>query len=148
MSSMTHTLASISGYALMVVSIVILLMERSLLGESPVPIGIQVVAVVLMVWARLTFGRRSFHIAANPTEGGMVTSGPYRYIRHPIYASVLYFTWAGVLSHFTAVNLILGICAVAGVFMRITAEEKLLVGRYPEYGEYAGRTKRLVPFLV
>jgi protein-S-isoprenylcysteine O-methyltransferase Ste14 len=34
--------------------------------------------------ARVTFGGRSFHVGANPTEGGLVTKGPYRFVRHPI----------------------------------------------------------------
>jgi protein-S-isoprenylcysteine O-methyltransferase Ste14 len=96
----------------------------------------------------VTFGGRSFHAAANPTEGGVVTSGPYRFVRHPIYAAVLFFTWAGILSHFSIVNLVLGICAVAGAGLRIAAEERLLVKRYPEYREYAARTKRIIPYLV
>jgi len=44
-----------------------------------------------MLWARLTFGGRSFHAGANPTAGGVVTTGPYRFVRHPIYAAILYF---------------------------------------------------------
>jgi len=32
--------------------------------------------------------------------------------------------------------------------MRIAAEEKLLLGRYPEYREYADRTRRIIPFVV
>jgi protein-S-isoprenylcysteine O-methyltransferase Ste14 len=39
-------------------------------------------------------------------------------------------------------------CAVAGAGLRIAAEERLLLERYPEYGEYADRTKRIIPFLV
>jgi protein-S-isoprenylcysteine O-methyltransferase Ste14 len=95
----------------------------------------------------MTFGGRSFHAAARPTEGGVVTSGPYRYVRHPIYAAVIYFTWAGILSHLSILNLVLGICAIAGAGLRIVAEEKLLVDRYPEYKRYANRTKRIIPFL-
>jgi hypothetical protein len=41
----------------------------------------------------LTFGARSFHAGANPTDGGVVTAGPYRFFRHPIYAAILYFLW-------------------------------------------------------
>ena len=59
------------------------------------------VAFLLILWARVTFGRRSFHVVANPTEGGLVTSGPYRYIRHPIYAAICLFTWVGVAAHWS-----------------------------------------------
>ena len=145
---MSLKLASIVGFLAMVAALVGLIYGHSLLGESPVPIGVQVLAVALMIWARVTFGGRSFHAAANPTEGGVVTSGPYRFLRHPIYAAALYFTWAGVLSHISILNLVLGICAIAGVGMRIAAEEKLLLGRYPEYREYADRTRRIIPFVI
>jgi protein-S-isoprenylcysteine O-methyltransferase Ste14 len=101
-----------------------------------------------MIWARMTFGGRSFHAAANPTAGGVVTSGPYGFVRHPIYAAALLFTWTGILSHFSMMNLVLGMCVVTGVGLRIAAEEKLLVERYPEYKEYAKRTKRIIPFLI
>ena len=30
-------------------------------------------------------------------RGGLVTTGPYRYVRHPIYAAATYFAWAGAL---------------------------------------------------
>ena len=145
---MAFKLASFVGFFAMVVALIALLWGRSLFGESPIPIGVQILAFSLMVWARVTFGGRSFHAAASPTEGGIVTSGPYRYVRHPIYAAVLYFTWGGLLSHFSIVNLALGICVVAGAGLRIAAEEKLLVERYPEYKEYANRTKRIIPFLI
>jgi protein-S-isoprenylcysteine O-methyltransferase Ste14 len=145
---MSLKVGSIIGLFLMIAALVTLIWAHSLLGESPVPVGVQILAVALMVWARLTFGGRSFHAAANPTEGGVVKTGPYRFVRHPIYAAALYFTWAGVLSHISILSVALGICAVAGVMMRIAAEEKLLVERYPEYTEYANRTKRIIPFLI
>jgi protein-S-isoprenylcysteine O-methyltransferase Ste14 len=96
----------------------------------------------------VTFGRRSFHAAANPTEGGLVTNGPYRYIRHPIYAAVLYFLWAGVAAHLSVSHAIAALIATAGLAARILAEETLLIGRYPEYAAYARRTRRVVPFIL
>jgi protein-S-isoprenylcysteine O-methyltransferase Ste14 len=145
---MAFKLASIVGLVVMITALVALIRDHSLFGESPIPIGVQILAFSLMVWARVTFGGRSFHAAANPTAGGVVTSGPYRFVRHPIYAAVIYFTWAGVLSHLSILNLVLGICTVAGAALRIVAEEKLLVDRYPEYRGYANRTKRILPFLI
>jgi protein-S-isoprenylcysteine O-methyltransferase Ste14 len=100
-----------------------------------------------MIWARLTFGRRSFHASAGPTEGGLVTTGPYRYWRHPIYAAILVFLWAGVASHFSLLNVCIALIASLGTGVRIAAEERLVRERYPEYAAYAARTKRLLPFV-
>jgi hypothetical protein len=43
-----------------------LYLNHALFGTGPVTIAIQVFAAALMIWARLTFGMRSFHAAANP----------------------------------------------------------------------------------
>jgi protein-S-isoprenylcysteine O-methyltransferase Ste14 len=58
--------------------------------------SVQLLALGLFLWARITFGRRSYHFVADPTKGGLVLGGPYRYIRHPIYAAMRLFTLAGV----------------------------------------------------
>ena len=84
----------------MVAGIVGLYYGGALFAAHPPFIAGQVCAVLLMIAARLTFGRRSFHAAANPTAGGVVSTGPYAYVRHPIYAAAIYFTWAGALDHF------------------------------------------------
>jgi protein-S-isoprenylcysteine O-methyltransferase Ste14 len=120
----------------------------AIFGSGPITIAIQVIAALLMVWARLTFGIRSFHGTANPTAGGLVTTGPYRYIRHPIYAAILYFFWAGIAAHPSLVTVAVGLLATAFTAVRIVAEEKLLVPMYPEYGAYARVTKRVVPFVL
>jgi protein-S-isoprenylcysteine O-methyltransferase Ste14 len=139
---------SILGFVIMVVATLILLKINDLFGDNVLSIVVQILAVGLMLWARVTFGKRSFHAAGNPTEGRLVTSGPYRYVRHPIYAAVLYFIWPGILTHLSLETVALGLCGIVGVGMRMVVEEKLLRARYPEYGEYANRTKRLIPFLV
>lgn len=125
-----------------------LFFTHALFARGPVAIAVQVLAALLMLWARLTFGARSFHAGANPTAGGIVTTGPYRFIRHPIYAAILYFVWAGVASHFSARALAAGLSATAAIVVRLAAEERLLVERYPEYRDYAARTRRLIPFVV
>jgi len=120
----------------------------SIFGTGPVTITIQIIAALLMFWARLTFGIRSFHGTANPTVGGLVTTGPYRYLRHPIYAAILYFLWAGIAVHLSLLTIALGLLATALTAVRIAAEEKLLVAMYPEYVTYAQSAKRLIPFLL
>jgi protein-S-isoprenylcysteine O-methyltransferase Ste14 len=138
---------SVAGYALMVAALAALAYLGGLFSPSVVVIAVQILSVFLLIWARATFGSRSFHYAANPTEGGLVTSGPYRYIRHPIYASVLYFATAGVAANLSLVNVVfLGLLGL-GVALRIYCEEKLVIQQYPDYAEYASRTKRIIPFL-
>ena len=140
--------ASVAATAVLVVAVVTLLIRHALFGNNVASIAVQIGAGILMLWARLTFGARSFHAAANPTAGGVVTTGPYRFVRHPIYAALLYFIWAGVLSHASYLHVSLAVLATAMIAIRIAAEERLLVGRYPEYVAYAARTKRVVPFLL
>ncbi len=145
---MNLNVLSILGFMILIVAIAGLLLTHSLIADAPVLLSLQFLALFLMVWARITFGRRSFHASARPTEGGLVTSGPYRFVRHPIYAAVLYFIWIGALTHLSVTSLILVVAGTAGSFFRIIAEEKLLLTRYPEYAEYSARTKRIIPFVI
>ena len=134
----------------LVASAVLLVYARTLVARTTSTIVLQLIAVTLMLWARLTFGLRSFHAAANPTAGGLVTWGPYRYWRHPIYAAVLLFVWAGVFGQATPPStyvLALAVLATVMTGVRIQAEEELLRASMPAYAAYALRTKRLVPFL-
>ena len=132
----------------MIATILLLLKDGVLFGNNSISVAVQVLAVCLMIWARVVFGKRSFHAVGNPTDGPLVRTGPYQYIRHPIYAAVLYFVWAGVLTHFTMMTVTIGLFAILGAGMRIFVEETFLRQRYPEYAEYANRTKRILPFLV
>ena len=147
---MSTKLRSILATVALVLCVVALLERRELFARHPVGIALQVAAAALMLWARLTFGRRSFHAAANPTEGGLVTTGPYRFWRHPIYAAILLFLWAGVLSQRhapTSIALLLAAAATLFTGVRIHAEERLLNETFPDYAADSARTKRLVPFV-
>jgi protein-S-isoprenylcysteine O-methyltransferase Ste14 len=140
--------ASLAGFLLAVAGIVALVETRQLFSPAPAVVTIQVAAFALMLWARVTFGRRSFHAGANPTDGGLVTTGPYRLLRHPIYAAILWFVWAGAMAHRSASAIGWGALVTLGLGVRMALEERLLVRRYPEYAAYAARTRRVVPFLI
>ncbi len=138
---------SVIAYLLLLIPLFGLIYSDSFIGRGYISVTIQVLAVFLMIWARVTFGKRSFHVAANPTEGGLVTWGPYRFLRHPIYSSAIYFLWAGIFSHLSLLSCILGVLATIALVIRVIAEEHLIVSIYPEYREYAAKTKRFIPFL-
>jgi protein-S-isoprenylcysteine O-methyltransferase Ste14 len=132
----------------MVLGLAGLVLTGSLFSRSPFVIAVQLAAAALMLWARVTFGRRSFHAAADPTAGGLVTTGPYRYIRHPIYAAACAFGLAGAAAHASAASGGLCVLLLAGAAIRIACEERLVVETYPEYANYARRTKRVIPWIL
>src|SRR5436190_9526590 len=138
---------SVIGYTGMIGGFLGLLATRSLFSSSPLVISLQALALLLFLWARVTFGRRSYHVVADPTEGGLVTGGPYRFIRHPIYAAFCLFTSAGVAAHWSwAAGLYEGLVLGSAV-LRIFCEESLVAARYPEYARYSVTTWRMVPYV-
>ena len=138
---------SLIGLLFAMIAMGILVFRKSLFGVGPIVISIQVFAGLIMLWSRVTFGKRSFHASASPTSGGLITTGPYKFVRHPIYASILYFTWAGISAHFSVINFLLGATITVGLFIRIFAEERLVEKLYPNYLLYAARTKRIIPYI-
>lgn len=143
---MLKTLSTI-GYIGMIGGLLGLLATRNLFSSSPFVISLEAVALLLFLWARVTFGRRSYHVVADPTEGGLVTGGPYRYIRHPIYATFCLFTGAGVAAHWSWSSGLCGGLILGSAVMRIFCEEALVEARYPEYAQYKATTWRMIPYV-
>ncbi len=139
---------SVAAFVGLAACVCALYFTGSFFGRGPVSTTIQVAAAVLMIWARITFGARSFHASANPTEGGLVMSGPYRFVRHPIYAAIFYFVWAGIAAHLSMESVLIGVAASGMLALRMHSEEILLKRAYPEYAHYARHTARVLPFVI
>lgn len=131
-----------------VVGAVLFLVEKEyILSDNPLTIIIQICSVVLMIWARVTFGIRSFHPAANPTKGKLITSGPYHWLWHPIYAAIIYFFAACIISYPFAETVAAVVVIIAGLSVRMVIEEKFLSVAYQEYAAYSKSSKRIFPFI-
>jgi protein-S-isoprenylcysteine O-methyltransferase Ste14 len=139
---------SVFAFLLMVLGLTSLLARQEVIARSVPGVAIQIAAALLMIAARITFGRRSFHAAANPTEGGLVTTGPYRWLRHPIYAAILYFVWTTAIDHHTWQAIAAAVVVTIGGALRMLAEEKLLIAKYPAYASYRQQTARVIPFVL
>ena len=93
---------------------------------------------VLCLWP-LWYLRRSFSL--EPEARTLVTSGPYRLARHPIYTVYLLIN-AGILLRHLTVPLALVLAAwVALLLIRIRYEEGVLTAAFPEYPEYRRRVR-------
>jgi protein-S-isoprenylcysteine O-methyltransferase Ste14 len=112
---------------------------------SPV-VGVVLVFVGLglSIWATVSLGRSFGFAAANR---GVVQSGPYRLLRHPIYAGYLMSDLGFLLMNPTARNLALYALSLFLSLARIRAEEHLL-NADPAYARFSAKVRyRLAPGL-
>lgn len=135
------------AYALLVLPLLFLVATKRMFSPSPVAIAFMVAGLALVTWARITFGWRSLHAGSSATKGGLVTSGPYRWVRHPIYAGAMLAMVGVLIGHHDRAAVVAVAMVVAALVVRIVAEERSVVRMYPEYASYAQRTKRLVAWL-
>jgi len=138
---------SVGGFLVMASGIGALIVTKTIVSAFLPAIVAQVAAFALMLWARHTFGRRSFHLNAGPTDGGLVTTGPFRFVRHPIYTAVCIFVWAALLGSPSIQTFLFVVMVTIGAVTRIFCEEHFLVQQYPEYKSYSRKTKRMIPFV-
>jgi protein-S-isoprenylcysteine O-methyltransferase Ste14 len=124
----------------------------SLTVHSPVLAAIGAVAfasgIALAIWARVHLGRNWGMPMTQKAEPELVTSGPYRFVRHPIYSGLL----VAILGTALVTNLIgLIIVAILGAYFYYSAsvEEENLTATFPAaYPEYRNSTKMLIPFVL
>jgi len=102
----------------------------------------------LAVWARVHLGRNWGMPMSRKEEPELVTSGPYRFVRHPIYSGIL----LAVLGTSLATNAYWLIAVlVLGMYFIHSAkvEEGLMSDSFPtSYPSYRARTKMLIPFVL
>jgi protein-S-isoprenylcysteine O-methyltransferase Ste14 len=99
---------------------------------------------VLSLWP-LWHLRRSFSI--EPEARTLVTSGPYRLARHPIYTIYLLINLGILLRHLTAPFAAVLVVWIGLLLVRIRYEEMVLGGAFPEYREYRRRVAAFGPRL-
>lgn len=79
----------------------------------------------------------------------LVTSGVFRYVRHPMYASLLYLAWGVLLKRPTALGLLLALLATGAALLTAKAEEAENLRSFGDgYRDYMGRTRRFVPWVL
>jgi protein-S-isoprenylcysteine O-methyltransferase Ste14 len=111
-------------------------------------IGMCVTGFAFAFWARAHIGR-NWGVPMSLREGHeLVTSGPYRYVRHPIYSGIM----LAMIGTALAIDMLwFALFVIYFGFFVVSArvEEKTMTAQFPEaYPAYQRRTKMLIPFVL
>jgi protein-S-isoprenylcysteine O-methyltransferase Ste14 len=107
-------------------------------------VSIQAIGMAFVMYS-LAILRRSFGVA--PQVRTLVRSGPYRFIRHPLYVGEFVTLTGAVLVVPSWQKVVILVVTAAIQVYRAIQEERLLSAHDPEYAEYMTETKRFVPGL-
>jgi len=112
-------------------------------------IVLEILGLGLWLWA---FGMMLFkkNYGLLPEVGRkhvLITKGPYRFIRHPIYSGMLILALALLLNYFNFLRIFLFLLLLASTILKSDQEEKILVKHFKDYPDYQKKTRRLIPFV-
>jgi protein-S-isoprenylcysteine O-methyltransferase Ste14 len=120
--------------------------EADWLPVRVVGLAVGLAGSVLLVWAAVLLGRFLMHEAAVRQDHALVASGPYRFVRHPVYAGYLALLLGTGVAALNVWLLLLWPVSLLGILVQAASEEQLLRARFgPDYERYFGRVGRLVP---
>ncbi len=110
-----------------------------------IAIAFEVAGIVISQLARIYMGR-SFGLL--PANRGIVSRGPFRYVRHPVYVGWMLLSIGFALAYPSPRNIVCVLMTLPFIAWRIALEERLLC-EDPAYREYCARVRfRLIPGLV
>ncbi len=122
---------------------------RSPLNEIP-GVALTALGIAFAVHARLHLGKNWSGFVTLKKEHTLITSGPYRFVRHPIYTGLL----AGIFGTLLAIipspsALLMFLLTAALLLHKLRLEEKLMRDTFPaQYPAYQQQVKALIPFVL
>src|SRR5262249_51604315 len=111
-----------------------------------VGMAVDLAGAVLLAWASVLLGRLMIHEAAVRVDHALIESGPYRFVRHPVYAGYLALLLGSGVASLNVCLWLLWPVALLGILIQTGSEEQLLGEKFgQDYGRYVRQTGRLVP---
>jgi protein-S-isoprenylcysteine O-methyltransferase Ste14 len=110
-------------------------------------VALGVAGLALLVACHRALGRNWSGVVQLASEHALVTHGPYRYIRHPMYTS---FFLSAIASALLTANFVVGVAALGSVTLmyvsRVADEERMMLQAFGDaYTEHKVKTGRLLP---
>ncbi|HAY33885.1 MAG TPA: isoprenylcysteine carboxyl methyltransferase [Bacteroidetes bacterium] len=124
-----------------------LMLTGEIIPSDEIYLTLLILTLIPGIWAIYSF-RFRFSIFPDLKEGQTLnTSGPYKFVRHPMYTSVISLTLIWVINNLSLIRIIVWSVLVIVLIIKLKYEEKLLTEKFPEYGSYINNSKMIFPFL-
>jgi protein-S-isoprenylcysteine O-methyltransferase Ste14 len=143
-----------AAYVALLAAAVVMLERSAGAGVPPalVEIGggaLVVGGAVLHVRTRAFLGARWATATMPPRGATLVTDGPYRTVRHPLYLALLLMAAGSVAAHPSIATACAAVGLAAGLVLKIRREERALAAAFgPRWDDYRARVPALVPRLT
>jgi protein-S-isoprenylcysteine O-methyltransferase Ste14 len=103
---------------------------------------------LLAFWSAMTLGRQYSTEITIQKDHQLITSGPFRLIRHPRYLGLIFMALGYALLFRSLVGMAMTLLLIPALIWRITGEEKMMADEFgAEWQAYLKKTWRLVPFI-
>lgn len=104
---------------------------------------------VLILWAVLAMRKSKLRILPQPAMTAvLITSGPYRFIRHPMYTALITGALGLIIMCPSIWRILTLVILTITLFVKLTLEEKMLAEKFPQYRAYQKKTYRLIPLII
>jgi protein-S-isoprenylcysteine O-methyltransferase Ste14 len=146
-----------AGIRILLIIIIVVLLQissswkifayQSDLGVQAVGLVLCVAGIAFAIWARIHLGKNWSGTPSMKEGHELITSGPYRFVRHPIYTGMLVALVGSALAS-GVIWLAILVVFLFNFLYRLPIEERYMMQLFPkEYPEYKKRTKKLIPFI-
>jgi protein-S-isoprenylcysteine O-methyltransferase Ste14 len=105
--------------------------------------------LIVALWGRITLGKNWNLYPSFQENHELMQSGPYAYVRHPMYSGLILMFLGTVIWYGTGLGLIFFVACLLGTWFKLRSEEKILTRHFgAAYASYRERVKALIPFVL
>jgi protein-S-isoprenylcysteine O-methyltransferase Ste14 len=109
---------------------------------------LEILGIGLAFWAVVSMSQSKLNVLPDVKNGAtLIQSGPYKYVRHPMYSALIVIFLALIVDEFSVVRLLVYLALTVTLVAKQFYEEGLLKKEFGQYKYYQENTWRIIPFV-